>query len=369
MREYRGIEGLRAWLAWCVVLDHVYSIAGNGIAGGAFFARLGGVAVLIFIIISGFVITHLILEKREPYFQYIVRRFFRIFPAYLIALTCSIVAFSIAGTYLTSAPAASEEYRHHFVLQWAQFNGPNRLVHILAHLTLLHGMIPNSWMSDAQFIFMPQAWSLSLEWQFYLIAPVLIALLASKKWKTFLVATLLVCAIAYKHNLFGSFALPSFFPGASLYFVVGILTRMGIQWLPTPTKFPTWLILFCGLGMVVIGPIAWPFAVWTALVSYMKTQEEAQGTLAHKAISYGLDSRFCYLAGLRSYSVYIFHWPALVTTIWLTRSIPDQPYISKFAMVLALTIGATVILAEASYRFIEVPGIKLGRTVAKTASS
>ena len=43
-------------------------------------------AVMIFVILSGFVITHLVVEKHEPYGPYLGRRALRIFPIYLFAL-------------------------------------------------------------------------------------------------------------------------------------------------------------------------------------------------------------------------------------------------------------------------------------------
>ena len=49
-------------------------------------------AVLMFIIISGFVITHLLIEKREKYAPFITRRFLRLYPAYFFCLIAGIVS-------------------------------------------------------------------------------------------------------------------------------------------------------------------------------------------------------------------------------------------------------------------------------------
>jgi peptidoglycan/LPS O-acetylase OafA/YrhL len=56
---YKGIEGLRAWLAWTVVFCHIVEGSGltNKIPKGDLFFELGDSAVRVFIIISGFVIT------------------------------------------------------------------------------------------------------------------------------------------------------------------------------------------------------------------------------------------------------------------------------------------------------------------------
>ena len=85
--KFTAIEGLRGWLACTVVMAHLVQTSDlfqSGIGQRAWHA--GRWAVVMFIIISGFVITHLIIEKREPYIAYIGQRFMRLFPAYSLAV-------------------------------------------------------------------------------------------------------------------------------------------------------------------------------------------------------------------------------------------------------------------------------------------
>jgi len=80
VKHFRSIDGLRAWLAWTVVLCHVTLHTGAD-RKWPLIEKLETSsvhAVCIFIIISGFVITHLLLEKQEDYLPYITRRFLRI---------------------------------------------------------------------------------------------------------------------------------------------------------------------------------------------------------------------------------------------------------------------------------------------------
>ena len=46
--------------------------------------------------------------------------------------------------------------------------------HILVHLTMLHAIVPSAWLPSSQFAFLPPAWSISLEFQLYLVAPLLV---------------------------------------------------------------------------------------------------------------------------------------------------------------------------------------------------
>src|SRR5438270_6252769 len=86
VERFAPIEGLRAWLAWGVFFGHIALFAGLsriGIPSGA--ADLASDCVQIFIIVSGFVITHLLLAQQEGYPSYIARRFFRLFPAFVVS--------------------------------------------------------------------------------------------------------------------------------------------------------------------------------------------------------------------------------------------------------------------------------------------
>src|ERR1700746_1845719 len=89
MKKFVAIEGLRGWLAWAVVVCHLVQTSDLYAMGlGPALVQVGLFSVLIFIIVSGFVITHLTIERPEPYGTYLVRRFMRIFP--LFAVTCII---------------------------------------------------------------------------------------------------------------------------------------------------------------------------------------------------------------------------------------------------------------------------------------
>ena len=149
-QDFRGdIEGLRAVAVLPILLFHLDSALCPG----------GFVGVDIFFVISGFLITRMILGQGEAFSlkAFYVRRFFRLFPALLVTLAASLVAgwkflgpdeyARLAQSAIAAAIGASN---FHFLAAVDYFNASN-----LSH-PLLH------------------TWSLGVEEQFYLLWPALL---------------------------------------------------------------------------------------------------------------------------------------------------------------------------------------------------
>ena len=79
-------------MAWWVIADHIFLATGARryvLPQVADFIEHGNWAVQLFMIISGFVITHVILTRKETYQTYIIQRFFRLYPLYVVAIGCA----------------------------------------------------------------------------------------------------------------------------------------------------------------------------------------------------------------------------------------------------------------------------------------
>ncbi len=117
----------------------------------------GDAAVTVFILLSGFVITHLLVSKQEHYLPYIVRRFMRLMPAFLV---CCVVGYFMAGAlyqYTANVPWHAEPYtREMAASRWVRFTEvrDNLPPHVLAHLTMLHGAIPRNFLPEADRTFL-----------------------------------------------------------------------------------------------------------------------------------------------------------------------------------------------------------------------
>lgn len=183
----------------------------------------GGLAVHVFMILSGFVIARLCMHNSEPYLFFLMRRLARLYPAYLIALGVGITVSSMASSLYTALPWQVTDYErltNRHALEQAHF-----MPLLLGHLSLLHGVFPEEILPGSSLAFVPAAWSLSLEWQFYLFAPLLIWLLMSRRYVSVVIIGTIINQLAMKHIAYHfTYIVPGFLPLGLAYFVVGIVS-------------------------------------------------------------------------------------------------------------------------------------------------
>jgi peptidoglycan/LPS O-acetylase OafA/YrhL len=345
---YKGIEGLRAWLAWTVVCSHIADV-GPSISINNEIADAGDFSVRIFIVISGFVITHLIQEKKEHFPVFIARRFLRIYPAYLVALIFAILVSPLRFQAVLGDPYADYLLRHCALVERAQYDG-NLMSHLLAHLTLLHGALPHNILPASEFMFLAPAWSLSLEWQFYLIAPIWIWALC--RFPLTIVSLTFLGFLAYNFLLASMFYSPSFLSGAGLLFLLGMMTRF---WLPSasrPKNYP-WFALIGFFGVVFFYKDLVVLWVWLATVAYLLQDKKWAA----------LDGPIAQAAGRRSYAVYIVHYPVLSVVLFVTSARLHLTGAALLTSLTVLTIAGTLALSEFIHRWIERPGIRFGEWI------
>src|SRR5262245_9394259 len=172
----KAIDAVRALLAWTVVAAHICWFTGADLRFPVwrFVHPLAAEAVSIFIIISGFVITNLIITKQERYGPYIVRRALRLFPVYLICLVLGVITTYLTFHTFLDLPWGPNTPHSDELVKQSESLASGFYIHTLAHLLLLQGIIPDNILYYAQHMFLDPAWSLSLEWQFYLVAPLIV---------------------------------------------------------------------------------------------------------------------------------------------------------------------------------------------------
>lgn len=364
-----AIEGLRAWLAWAVVLSHIVQICGlDRSAHGLWITQfLASEAVRIFIIISGFVITGAVLARHETWVRFLTRRAFRIFPIYLLllpigALTAYLAAAAIPFMGWAGDPRFTWDDS---VLATIASVEAHPGAHAGLHLTLLQGATPDSLLPKSSQSFLGPAWSLSLEWQFYLIAPLLIWLLRKKLWNVVAIATVTILALLFRLGAFGYFEQPSFLPALGHLFVIGILSRLMLAQLER-LRFHAPTVVCAGIIVAVLFQSVFAIALWVAFMALLLATARTHGGLLSRANAVAFASRPATTLGARSYAVYLVHWPVVQAGAYFLLPLGAFSQWQAFALIGAFTVLGTLLAAELLHRFVERPMIRLGSTIAES---
>ncbi|HSH88043.1 MAG TPA: acyltransferase [Methylophilus sp.] len=167
-----ALDGLRGWMALWVFVTHVVTMATLPLVktqGLGIVLANGQYAVCVFILLSGFVISNS--ATSHTWRNFIIRRGFRLFPAYLVCLLGSVVTLDLSIDLIQSTPWHMERTADR--LKYLLDSKENFWTHLGLHVFLLHGLVPDKLLSSTSYAFMGQAWSLSLEWQYYLIVGLL----------------------------------------------------------------------------------------------------------------------------------------------------------------------------------------------------
>lgn len=363
-QRFAHIEGLRGYLALWVAIGHGLQLAGYFQVPTAFSVFLrGGDAVAVFMIISGFVITHLLFEKKEHYTSYIVRRFFRLYPIYAFT---SVIGYFVAGLWLHVAQVAPWQgdpaWKAYTNFLGALYDGSraNFWENFYLHVTMLHGLVPNEVVAFAPMIFLPAAWSISLEWQFYLIAPLVIKSIFERKKLLLLCGLVTWLFLLFSHGILGTYSVASTLAGAAGYFAVGIASRYALS---AASQYSPISLAAVGLFVSIVffrDPL--PISIWVAFYSFLAGQRN--DTWGYKIFDLAFTSDRVKHMGQISYSTYLIHRPMQVIFASVAISlIPEIPKMLALAVQL-LAIPASLFAANYLYRWIEVPGIAFGRSVA-----
>jgi len=371
MKRFQAIEGLRGVLAWAVVFSHLVYFANIYRHGfGGWIAHLGRPSVLIFIIVSGFVITHVIIERPESYRTYLTRRFMRIFPLFAVTSAVGYLASDLQVFTLTHVVYGGDPDFDFvsMVTGIASSNHQNLLPHVLAHVTMLHGAISDDVLPFSAYAFNIPAWSISLEWQFYLLAPFILMVVMRRRFLVPAAILLAVVAVAYRAGLFGHFYQPSFLPAASTYFAVGIVCRLVY---PLVAGSMPYALGIAAVVTIMLLPIAtvptacvllW-MLVYLGLIVGRDGAPESLYAQLHRTL---WENPVLLYFGSRSYSIYLAHIPviALCHFVWMNLK-PTAGPLETFVALSLMTVPALIAVAELLHRGIERPGIEFGSRIAR----
>ena len=328
------IEGLRAVAVLLVVVSHVFGAPAGGYVG-----------VDVFFVVSGFLITGLLLREhagtgRIRLRDFYARRARRLLPAAVLVLAVT----NLAAYLLLAGDRAGQALRDSL---WS-----------LGFLANVRFAAVGTDYFDATLPASPvqHYWSLAVEEQFYLVWPclLLVALALSRRRGPLAVLLVLTTgSLAWSVLSTASDATAAYFSTAARGWELGVGALVAVAahrgWLPHRPRFG---LAFGWLGLYGIGLAAFtlddrtPFPGSAALLPVLATALVLVGGEAGAAdrnpVLVNPVSRYL---GRVSYSLYLWHWPVLVLSVAV---LPD-------ALHVVVPLGLTFALAALSSRFVEEP--------------
>jgi peptidoglycan/LPS O-acetylase OafA/YrhL len=337
------LDLLRALMALWVLVHHGVYMVDVSIP----FIDNAGYGVDVFMMISGFLMVYQFRrgqafepwESPKTWLRFYIRRFFRIAPLYYLAL---IVA-----------------------LRGTAFDVKN----VLLHLSFLFGLFPK-YCSNNQ---LPD-WSLTLEMQFYAVFPFLMLFIRRFGYVMLtVVAGLLAIYWPYFWEIYvpttpkplGFYPQPSFLVLKLSCFVAGMLIAEAQHHLRSkPHRSVVAFVLAFALSCI---NQFWIFPILAGITAIFVTARRGEQTgFIFEVFQRICSSRPVVFSAEISYGVYLFHSLVLLPiAVFLMRHGMEhaQPFY-RVGLLFALAFPIIFALAWLLYRYIEQPGIKLGKWIA-----
>lgn len=346
-----GLDGVRALAIIGVLFYHADLTWMKG----------GFLGVDVFFVLSGFLITTLILEEfdrsgRIDFAKFYLGRARRLLPALLLMLAVVAVAAAFFYRDVASQVRADTIASLFYVNNWWYILNDASYFEFIGRPPMLKHL-----------------WSLAVEEQFYLVWPAITFLLVGRFARRGVRVTAIALALlstAWMVWLSTSNGYPEFADPSRAYFgtdshAMGLLIGAALATAWRPGRLRASLsrgavAIITGVGIAALLAVAWfflfvgeytpwlyrgGFLVLAVIVALLIA------TATHPASRLGswMGTQPFRYVGQRSYGLYLWHWPIFMITR-PTLDIPlDGP--ALFALRLALTFG----IAELSFRFLEMP--------------
>lgn len=366
------LDGLRGFAALWVLVAHAQILVG---APAVPVLSWGELAVDLFMLLSGFLMAHhyVLRREREPWMAkstfvtFWLRRFFRIAPLYYLLLAAAM----LLGPWIG-------EWRETIARVWpVTATSPARYDdqgwdNILMHVTFLFGMSPHYAFRTP----LPD-WSIGLEMAFYAAFPFLMLLVGRlgaipAGLLAIAASGLLLLAIpAYAE----AFAMPSFLPLKLYLFVIGIW--MATSRLQGDMRPGLLAALLVAGGVVVLerSPLDIARVILLLGMFYLMNNGTLPGSRVFerilKRIREALSNRVSVFLGDTSYGVYLLHLLVLIPVAGMLTRIPQYlglPGPARLALCLLLIMPPVYLVVAVLFRVIEKPGIEMGKRVLRRLS-
>lgn len=326
------INGLRAWAVAAVMLYHF------GVPG----FHGGFIGVDVFFVISGFLMTGIVIQRLEQgsfsLLDFYMARAKRILPA-LMGVCAALIA-----------------------LGWIWLLPPDyktMCAHALYSLAFVSNVI---YLREAGYFdlashdkWLLHTWSLSVEWQFYLVLP--LVLWAVWRWRPGRGAQGWVLAAVLGSSLAASAIVTASNPSAAFFLLPMRAWEMlagGLVFLLGARLAQRRWLGAAGLAAIALSIVLFdsttPWPGWRALLPVLGTAM----VIASHGNAYATNNALAQWLGTRSYSLYLWHWPVYVALAY--AGLQREPVAAGAGLALTLVLG------DLSYRWLENPARQaLGR--------
>ncbi len=339
------IDGLRALAILPVIIFHF----------GASWLPGGFVGVDVFFVISGYLITAILLKEHAAgtfsFKEFWLRRIRRILPAMLLMLLVT----SVAGMFILFGASRT-------TLGWQSLSAIGMSANVM-----MRSLTKSYWSPSAETLPLLHTWSLSVEEQFYLIYPIL--LLACFRWfpKRLLACLVGLCGFSFVVCLITSFKNPSsafyLLPNRAWELAAGCClaawprSRVSAGDVLSNQKRatdPMWYRFLPVLGIALI-VASWFLVKGKGFPGYMALLPVLGAVLIIRfagepgcVVTSLLSLRVMCFIGTLSYSLYLWHWPVIV--LW--RAAENRwEHIPAWPCVVLIPV-----LALIAYYLVERPG-------------
>lgn len=370
---FPGLNGLRFLAALAVIITHVELIKGvlgyDNLWHNTLFFHLGSLGVYFFFVLSGFLITYLLLAEKQQTGRVSIRKFYirrvlRIWPLYYLVLLLGF--FLLPGFDAIDIPYLERDFHDHF--------GANLLLYIF--------ILPNLAFSFFRAVpHIGQAWSIGVEEQFYLAWPWLIA--RSKNiLRTLLYTLFVVVAIKALVLLMGIwFSNATWYLALKTFLAMSKFECMAIGALGAYVLFMrqeftlriffhkiTFLLSLAAIPMLLYCvPVPFqdgvhlPFSLaFLCIILNVAANNRFQWLLENGPMSY---------LGKISYGIYMYHLMIIPVCIWFLGKILNVHEDGRFTVMVYLSsISTTIAVSAFSYSLIESRFIRMKHAFTKVKS-
>jgi peptidoglycan/LPS O-acetylase OafA/YrhL len=357
-----GLDGVRGIAILSVILFHTPGIAATGSTIGkvvSHVANLGWIGVDLFFVLSGFLITGILIDQRDSpsYFRtFFSRRFLRIVPVYV-----AFVLFSIWLAPLVHASTAETAIKVRNLQPWYW-------TYLVNVRIALHG-----WLSVGEGT--THLWSLCVEEQFYLLWPLAVFTLSSRSLPRLAIACVafaelsrLLMVMLGAPGEVNYVLLPTRIDALAVGAFLACTVRDSTMMIAVQRRRTLLLVIsLLALMPPLIAEHTLDFQGPLTQLLALPAIAVMSGLLVLKASesTTWIGTRILRFFGRYSYGMYIWH-VAVISIVYACFSSTihqqDSPLaVLSFALLFLLVLAATTVTALVSWHMIEAPFLRLKR--------